>query len=166
MVNGVLTVDRVILDLGDCSWNKGNMNTANTGRVFYFIPPSSLNMKQPSDNGKCTIFNYNPFSTWTAGQWERQILNAITVTNSNAVVACAEDIYSTASDFKTAVSGQKLVYELATPITYQLTPLEVKSLLGVNNIWADTGDINECVYRRDATTIINELIARIETLEG
>lgn len=34
-----------------------------------------------------------------------------------------------------------VVYELATPITVQLTPTEVKTLLGVNNVWADSGDI-------------------------
>ena len=30
---------------------------------------------------------------------------------------------------------------LATPITYQLTPTEVTTLLGQNNVWADTGDV-------------------------
>lgn len=37
----------------------------------------------------------------------------------------------------------QLVYELATHLTYQLTPTEVApltALLGENNIWADTGD--------------------------
>ena len=36
----------------------------------------------------------------------------------------------------------EVVYELATPITIQLTPTQVNSLLGVNNIWADTGDVD------------------------
>ena len=34
-----------------------------------------------------------------------------------------------------------VVYELATPQTYQLTPTEVTTLLGDNTIWADTGDV-------------------------
>lgn len=33
-----------------------------------------------------------------------------------------------------------IVYPLATPIEIQLTPNQVNSLLGANNIWADTGD--------------------------
>lgn len=37
-------------------------------------------------------------------------------------------------------------YELTTPQTYQLTPTQVKSLLGTNNIWADTGKILEAEY--------------------
>ena len=34
-----------------------------------------------------------------------------------------------------------VVYYLAEPQTYQLTPVEITTLLGQNNIWADTGDI-------------------------
>lgn len=33
-------------------------------------------------------------------------------------------------------------WKLATPIEIQLTPTEIKSLDGVNNIWADTGDVS------------------------
>lgn len=35
----------------------------------------------------------------------------------------------------------QVVFELETPITYQLTPVEIRTLLGRNNIWADTGDV-------------------------
>ena len=34
----------------------------------------------------------------------------------------------------------RFFYPLATPITYQLTPTEVSQIVGVNNVWADTGD--------------------------
>lgn len=32
------------------------------------------------------------------------------------------------------------IYKLATPTTIQLTPLQLSTLIGDNNIWADTGD--------------------------
>lgn len=35
----------------------------------------------------------------------------------------------------------EFVYELATPTTVQLTATEIKALSGVNNVWADSGDI-------------------------
>jgi hypothetical protein len=73
--------------------------------------------------------------------------------------------YTSASDFKTAMNGVQLVYELATPIEVQLTPTQISSLMGVNNIWADCGDIISAEYKRDATTIINQLIDRIIALE-
>ena len=47
----------------------------------------------------------------------------------------------TANEFKTAMNGVQLVYELATPTEIQLTPTEVNTLLGSNNIWADAGTV-------------------------
>ena len=43
----------------------------------------------------------------------------------------------------------KAVYELATPTTYQLDPVQVACLLGQNNVWADCGEIEEVKYKAD-----------------
>ena len=41
------------------------------------------------------------------------------------------------------MNGQTLVYELATPVTYQLTNQQViETLKGVNNVWADCGPVS------------------------
>ena len=58
-----------------------------------------------------------------------------------------------ASDFKSAMSGVQLVYPLATPVTYDLTADELKSLLGVNNVWSDTG--NSTVVVQSPWTLAN-----------
>ena len=42
---------------------------------------------------------------------------------------------------KAALSGQQICYELATPITYQLTPQEVMSLVGENVVWSEDGQV-------------------------
>ena len=51
---------------------------------------------------------------------------------------------TTLEDFTTSLSTTpvQLVYSLPESLTYQLTPAEVKTLLGQNNIWADTGDVS------------------------
>ena len=41
----------------------------------------------------------------------------------------------------TPTTGAQVVYELATPQTYQLTPQEVSLLQGTNNVWSDGGDV-------------------------
>lgn len=41
-----------------------------------------------------------------------------------------------------------IVYPIATKLTYQITAQEVKTLLGINNIWADTGGVS-VTYRAD-----------------
>lgn len=56
---------------------------------------------------------------------------------SNGVATSVEDI-------KTWLASNPLtvVYPIATPTTVQLTPTEVKTLLGSNSVWADSGDIS------------------------
>jgi hypothetical protein len=54
----------------------------------------------------------------------------------------------------TPTTGAQIVYELATPITYQLTPTEVKTLLGSNSVWADTGNTS-LAYRADPKLYID-----------
>ena len=51
----------------------------------------------------------------------------------------------------------QLCYELATPITYTLTPTEIKSLYGENNIYADCGSTS-VTYRADTTSYIGKII--------
>lgn len=53
------------------------------------------------------------------------------------------DVYSAGA---TPTTGAQVVYPLATPITYQLTPAQVTTLLGQNNIFADCGQILEGEY--------------------
>ena len=59
----------------------------------------------------------------------------------------------------------QVVYELATPTTVQLTPTEVRTLLGQNNVWADCGSV-EVEYRADPTLAYNELAQVIVSLGG
>ena len=65
---------------------------------------------------------------------------------------------TTREDAESVVNGTQIAYPVATPITYQLTPHEVKSLLGQNNIYADTGDTS-VEYRADIKAYINRKIA-------
>ena len=50
---------------------------------------------------------------------------------------------STVADLRTwlATNNVEVCYELATPITYHLDPQTVRSLVGQNNIFADTGNV-------------------------
>lgn len=60
-----------------------------------------------------------------------------------------DDRYSTVADFTAWISSLaspiQIVYQLATPQTYQLTPVEVTALLGENHVWADSGNV-EVLY--------------------
>ena len=57
----------------------------------------------------------------------------------------------------------EITYKLATPQTYQLTPQEITSLLGENNVRADTGD-SDVEYRADTKMYIDNKIAELQAL--
>ena len=70
------------------------------------------------------------------------------------------DYSSDLNGFKNMLQNTPLqvCYKLDTPITIQLTPTEVRTLLEDNNIFADTGDINELVYFKTGCEPIARLI--------
>ena len=70
------------------------------------------------------------------------------------------DVYSAGA---TPTTGAQVVYELATPITYHLTPQEITTLLGQNNIWADTGDMS-VTYRADTKLYIDKKFTKLQAL--
>ncbi len=56
------------------------------------------------------------------------------------------DVYAEGA---TPTIGAQVVYKLAEPLEYDLSHTEIRTLLGNNNIWANTGDILQCVYKVD-----------------
>lgn len=54
-------------------------------------------------------------------------------------------------------SGLVIVYGI-TPITLTLDPVEIRSLLGDNNVWADTGDVS-VTYKADVQKYIDKKIS-------
>ena len=49
--------------------------------------------------------------------------------------------------------GAEFVYPLATPQTIQLTPQEIRTLLGQNNVWSEQGDV-EVIYNIPITNLL------------
>ena len=136
VVNGVLTVDKAIIDLGDMEWR---YQSTNARFVTYDISSVS---KYPSSNDTpsniiCSCYANNSYKDYTDGQIAQSNTGNVFVKNSN---------YTDASAFTTAMTGQKLVYELATPIIINLTPSLIKSLNGINNLSVDCGEILEGTY--------------------
>ena len=63
----------------------------------------------------------------------------------------------------TPPTGSQVALISGTGTTYQLTPTEISTLLGENNVWADSGDV-EITYRRDINIVIDELTNAIVSL--
>ena len=71
--------------------------------------------------------------------------------------------YSTATDFNNSLANRYFCVLLKTPTTIALTPTQVTTLLGNNNIWANSGTV-EVEYRADTTLAYNELLSLIASL--
>lgn len=65
---------------------------------------------------------------------------------SGTTIYVYDSAYTDASAFTTAVTGQTLSYELATPTTLTTQPTPIKSLDGINNLSVDCGEILEGEY--------------------
>jgi len=129
VVGGKLIVDHAEVDLGTLTW----AITTNRFEARLPLPPPIYSLTQIAD----AICSAYPIVSRSALQDKTA---CIYYGNVNGVNIRDSD-YSTAADFGTAMSGVQLVYELATPIEYTLTPQQISSLLGENNLWADTGDV-------------------------
>ena len=160
VVSGVLTVDRVNLKLGDLTWTYES--SWGQGADFYSnvingakVPPNN----QTVANALCS--HYSVVSRDSIYNSSNSALSLI----PSGIIKVRDDNYSDAAAFKTAMANVDFTYELATPQFYQLTAQQVKSLLGVNNVWADTGDV-DVHYVRDLTITIDDILSRLEALEG
>ena len=156
VTNGVLTVDRAIVDGGDLTW------TYWTGNNFYSTTISSTKTANATNDILCSVYPNGNIST-------KGIYNMVESNAQKGYVYINDSDYSHdstgASQLKSDLEGSKICYRLKTPTTYNLTPTEVKTLLGINNIFADTGDVLNAEYTRDASIIINELLERVIALE-
>ena len=146
VVSGKLVVDRAITDLGALSWQRITISYG-----YYFVASISDNRKASGDI-MCSAYK---FVGYGAAALTQNCTISRSATNKNVFVR--DDSYSTAEDFKTAVSGVQLCYYLEEPISIQLDPVVVLSLLGENHIFADAGNTS-VTYPADTKMYIDRKI--------
>lgn len=130
VTSGELTVDRAMVDLGTLTWNYY------LSRMYARIN----NIMVGTTKILCSNYKTSQEHSFTVPD------GCITAQNGDNAIIIYDSNYTNKDAFKTAMNGVQLVYELATPQTYQLTPTQVSTLLGQNNIFADCGQILEGEY--------------------
>ena len=137
VLNGKLVVDRVGVDMGDLSWT---YYTSGTNPIFRTYPTGIIT----GVTGNVANIISSVFKTVESASISSLsgslAHGELALVNNAAAIVVRDTDYTTAPSFTAAMTGQTLVYELATPIEYSVTPQLVNSLLGVNNIWCDSGD--------------------------
>ena len=149
---GVLTVDRMMADLGDFTWGKssridnGFVATGNMPEWWYVPDNDNKTINAIADRYVAAAYGpiyQNPTSENNNGKMAFRAKasgKGLLIVNSDY----ADDFADfDANTFKTKVAGQKVVLVLQTPIVYQLTPAEILSLANQTNVlWSDlNGDL-------------------------
>ena len=140
LISGELVVDRKYV-LGDTlDWAY-----ASSGTYFYAIISDK---EKGYNNVTCNIYA----TAQQAGVASLQN-NQIVGDMNDTTVYVKDNRYTNATTFKQAMSGTGILYELATPQTYQLTPQQVNTLVGTNNVWSEQGNI-ELSYHIPITNLL------------
>lgn len=156
VTNGELTVTKKIITENDFTMMGGG--TSGGGLNYFQIP--STEPKATSGEAISNILEQNQ-SGWSS---TTPCFSTNTGASPNIYPVRVYAASSSLANFKTEYAGLQIVYPLATPQTVQLTPQEVRSILGQNYIEADSGEIT-VVYVRDLNSCISNIISRLEALE-
>lgn len=158
VTNGVLTVDRITRTFdGSENWISAMNDTSELTNYWRTVIGAYGSVPIPSEI-LCDKYGYAAIST-------SNTITGINCVNSNSynvaqVMLRDNSRFTTANELKTwlQTNGLTVSWKITTPITYQLTPIEVRTLLGENHIFADTGMINFCEYRVDTASYIDSKI--------
>jgi len=159
VTNGTLTVTMAMVDLGTLNWSRYAVTT----NIPVFYPSADITNMKPSAgrSAKCSVYRC---MSWTS--LNNRVDKTVEIHPTIARPYIADSAYTDVATFKAAMSGVQLVYELATPVTYQLTPTEITTLMGENNIWADCGDVSVEYFAKTQTYIEQRINATKSIIAG
>lgn len=154
VTTGVLTIDRAIVDLSTFTdWTYQSTNSR-------FVSSSLANIiKKPASNSVlvdgvyCSLYKVEISNNISSSSYD----NIIAISSNGNIQIRDTSLNGDLTALATALANSQFVYVLATPYEIQLTPEEVRTLLGVNNIYADSGDV-EVTYRADIALYIDKII--------
>lgn len=161
VTNGVMPVTHGIVDLGTLNWDIVTSGTYNR-----FVSEGIKDLIKPPETSQslgdyiCSDYPQITFSEAYSTTKDKAFAVTNAQSGARGNVNIVDSSYNSANDFKTAMSGVQLVYELATPITIQLTPQQIQLLDGYNLISANTGDIS--ITTTDIKGAIGQADALIE----
>ena len=161
ILTGEMTVTHgFISDLSSLNWTQGV--SAQTANIFY--TPLALEGCAVGVSGKiqCLLSDYKATPSTNFGTLSTREKCAC-IQQSAATLGICDSRYTDATSFKNSLSGQQAIFELATPLIVQLTPFQISTLLGQNNIWADTGDTS-VTYRADTKRYIDGKFSQLQAL--
>lgn len=148
-------VDRAIQDLGELIWTYSSY-------YGFYTTFNGKNAKAPVNNNTVANIISSVYKASTFNDVEAHTGNgkiALGTSGNNILILINNDSYNDAATFKTAMSGQTICYELATPQTIQLTPEQLQMLKGYNRVTIDNGAITLTYRANKADSVQAEVDA-------
>lgn len=156
VVSGELMITHMSTNVGALTWTyAASSNFFNTNNNDFKL---SENIDSIADI-YCSFLK--PESARHANSSSYDMIIAMSPSAHCIIVRCSS--YTSADEFKAAFANEQIVYPLSEPVKVTLTPQQITCLSGVNNIWADTGDVT-VTYPVDTKTYIDRKIQ--EAIDG
>ena len=140
VTQGVLTVDRAIVDLGDMEWKPN----ASSHRAYFDNFPT-YGCKLPQSGAVVGGLIAEEYLEISANS--NLYLGTFALSQNNTLI-----FYYDGTNLPTG----KMVYPLAQPVEVQLTAQQITTLLGQNNVWSDADSVS-VDYVADTKLYIEQL---------
>jgi hypothetical protein len=146
VTSGELVVDRAMLTID----NNSSIAVGGYGMNFKINTPTDAKVFPSSSlwQSKCNMMT----EVIQASSWGIPATYSFAGNSSQIYFKLTDDLIDV-DELKAFLTENpiKICYILNEPITYHLTPTQIRTLVGNNNIWADTGDIIEGKYFKSLT---------------
>ena len=131
LVTGEVWADTAMVDMGDLKWTYVASDT-----VFYAVLSNKVN---GAAKIKCSCYASGGNTGYSTPGYTVGYSTSASVVKR---IFVGDPRYTTAASFKEAVAGQQLTYKLVEPqLVTTLTPTALRTLIGTNNIWCNSGDV-------------------------
>ena len=142
VVSGTLTVDKTGIVFN------GSENWTPYGKEGYYLRLNTMKKSRNYEGAiicdKLPTFRSSYAQEYYDAAYGIAGWTGTTEPNNNYIYVKGGEIVATSAGTIKAWLAEnpiQVVYELATPQTYQLSGQQIKTLLGVNNVWADSGTV-------------------------
>ena len=145
LVSGLLTIKSRYITISDFT---GFSTGTSTGGLHWVDVPTTYPASTSGAGNKCS------HAAYATNGWLSKVPMLEAPAGNGIYPARIYVSSSSLAAFQTEYADLQAVYLLATPTTVQLTAQEVMLLRGINNIWADSGEV-EVKYYTDPSVQLN-----------
>lgn len=135
LTTGVLTVEWAIFDLSQQDWSI-------TQATNYKLRYCTIGEMKAND----TLLFCNQYAYGNLDINDLSIQKYTVRDNARIKIRDDSKQELTKAEWEAAIEGVYIASTLATPVTYQLTPTDIQTLIGDNVIWSDTNGSNTATY--------------------